>query len=71
VTASASGLDPHVSPAAARFQAARIARARGWPVERVLAVLEAHVEGRTLGVLGQPRVNVLRVNLALDEARAP
>lgn len=68
VTASASGLDPHVSPANARGQAGRIAVARGVPVELVLAVIADHVEGRWLGLYGAPRVNVLRVNLALDAA---
>jgi len=66
VTASASGLDPHLSPAAALWQAPRIAAARGVAPERVQALLEANVEGRTFGVLGEPRVNVLLVNLALD-----
>jgi len=66
VTASASGLDPHLSPAAALWQAPRIARARGVEVERVRAVIGSEVEGRTFGVLGEPRVNVLAVNLALD-----
>jgi potassium-transporting ATPase KdpC subunit len=69
VTASASGLDPHLSPAAARFQAGRIARARGLPRERVVALLERLVEGRDLGALGEPRINVLLANLALDELR--
>nr|MCB7500849.1 potassium-transporting ATPase subunit KdpC [Enterobacter roggenkampii] len=70
VTASASGLDPHISPAYARLQAARIAQARGVAVQEVSKVIEQHVEGRTFGVLGQPRVNVLLTNLALD-ARFP
>jgi len=66
VTTSASGLDPHLSPAAAAWQAPRIARARGVALERVLAILEEQAEGRDLGFLGEPRVNVLLVNLALD-----
>jgi K+-transporting ATPase ATPase C chain len=66
VTASASGLDPHLSPEAALWQAPRIAHARGVAPDRVRAVIEANVEGRDLLVLGEPRVNVLLVNLALD-----
>jgi len=66
VTASGSGLDPHVSPDAALWQTARIARARGVSEERVLEVIRRHVEPRTLGILGEPRVNVLLTNVDLD-----
>lgn len=69
VTASASGLDPEISVAAARYQAARVARARDLPVDQVLATIEAQREERVLGFLGEPRVNVLRLNLALDALR--
>ena len=69
VTASASGLDPHISPAAARYQVARIAKLRGLPVEQIQALVDAQTEKPWLGLIGEAQVNVLRLNLALDNLR--
>lgn len=67
ITASGSGIDPHLSPAGAQAQVSRVARARGLTTEEVVNLVHAHTQRRTLGVLGEPRINVLELNLALDE----
>ncbi len=70
VTTSGSGLDPDISPDAAFFQAPRIATVRGLPVESVRGLVNAQIQGRTFGLLGEPRVNVLQLNLALDQLKS-
>lgn len=71
VTASASGLDPQISPAAAEYQLARVAKARGLSDDQLHQIIARHMEGRAFGLLGEPRVNVLGVNMELDNLGKP
>jgi K+-transporting ATPase ATPase C chain len=71
VTSSASGVDPDISPEGAYYQIPRVAKARGVSQDAIRAIVDAHIEGRTFGILGDPRVNVLELNRALDAMSAP